>query len=101
MRILGIDPGLAIVGWGVIESARGNIRPLAYGAITTPAHTDIEARLLMIERDLTDLIEKYQPRKLLPKRLHNQLNNFLTFDRYLTKLIGDVAKEKLFDAVGG
>lgn len=74
MRILGIDPGLAIVGWGVIESARGNIRPLAYGAITTPAHTDIEARLLMIERDLTALIEKYQPEEMAVEELFFNTN---------------------------
>lgn len=74
MRILGIDPGLAIVGWGVIESARGNIRPLAYGAITTPAHTDIEARLLMIEQDLTDLIEKYQPEEMAVEELFFNTN---------------------------
>lgn len=74
MRILGIDPGLAIVGWGVIESARGNIRPLAYGAITTPAHTDIEARLLIIERDLTDLIEKYQPEEMAVEELFFNTN---------------------------
>ena len=48
--ILGIDPGLAIVGWGVIESLRGKIRPLAFGAITTPAHTDIEKRLHIIQK---------------------------------------------------
>lgn len=74
MRILGIDPGLAIVGWGVIESVRGNIRPLAYGAITTPAHTDIEARLLMIERDLTALIEKYQPEEMAVEELFFNTN---------------------------
>ena len=59
MIILGIDPGLAIVGWGVIESVRGNIRPIAFGAITTPAHTDIEARLLMIQNDMEALINNY------------------------------------------
>ena len=52
MYILGIDPGLAIVGWGIIESLNGRIRPIAYGAITTPAHTDIESRLLIIQNDL-------------------------------------------------
>ena len=61
MVIIGIDPGLAIVGWGVIESVRGKIRPLAFGAITTPAHTDIEKRLLIIKNDLKDVIEKYIP----------------------------------------
>ncbi len=61
MRILGIDPGLAIVGWSVLESGRGILRPIAFGAITTPAHTSVESRLLMIKNDLEALIDKYQP----------------------------------------
>ena len=69
MIILGIDPGLATVGWGVIESVRGNVRPLAYGAITTPAHTDIEARLLMIQRDIEALVEKYAPEEMAIEEL--------------------------------
>ena len=74
MIILGIDPGLAIVGWGVIESVRGNIRPIAYGAITTPAHTDIEARLLMIARDLETVIEKYKPDEMAIEELFFNTN---------------------------
>ncbi len=69
MIILGIDPGLAIVGWGVIESTRGSIRPIAYGAITTPAHTDIEKRLLMIKNDLETIIEKYKPDEMAAEEL--------------------------------
>ncbi len=69
MIILGIDPGLAIVGWGVIEANRGRIRPLAYGAITTPAHTDIEARLLMIQNDMEALINKYKPDEMAIEEL--------------------------------
>ncbi len=69
MIILGIDPGLAIVGWGIIESDRGRIRPIAYGSITTPAHTDIESRLYMIEKDLESLIEKYKPDEMAIEEL--------------------------------
>ena len=69
MIILGIDPGLAIVGWGVIESVRGKIRPIAYGAIRTPAHTDIEARLLMIKNDMEALINKYKPDEMAVEEL--------------------------------
>ena len=61
MIIIGIDPGFAIVGWGVIESVRGQVRPIAFGAITTHAHTKFEERLLMIENDLKYIIEKYKP----------------------------------------
>lgn len=74
MVILGIDPGLAIVGWGVIESNRGNIRPLAYGAITTPAHTDIEQRLLMIRNDLKEVINKYKPDEMAIEELFFNTN---------------------------
>ena len=74
MIILGIDPGLAIVGWGVIESVRGNVRPIAYGAITTPAHTDIEARLLMIQNDLETVINKYKPDEMAVEELFFNTN---------------------------
>ena len=74
MIILGIDPGLATVGWGVLESSRGAVRPIAYGAITTPAHTDIEARLLMIERDLTEIINKYRPDEMAVEELFFNTN---------------------------
>ena len=69
MRIIGIDPGLAIVGWGVVDSVRGNVVPVAYGAITTPAHTPIEDRLLMIEEDLRAIIEKYKPEEMAVEEL--------------------------------
>ena len=74
MIILGIDPGLAIVGWGIVESVRGNIRPIAYGAITTPAHTDVEARLLMIQNDLEALINKYKPDEMAIEELFFNTN---------------------------
>lgn len=74
MRILGIDPGLATVGWAVIESERGNLRPIAYGAITTPAHTDIEARLLMIKNDLETIIDKYSPEEMAVEELFFNTN---------------------------
>ena len=74
MIILGIDPGFAIVGWGIVESVRGNIRPIAYGAITTPAHTPIESRLLMIQRDLEAIIEKYKPEEMAVEELFFNTN---------------------------
>ncbi len=61
MILLGIDPGLAIVGWGVIEYKNNHFRPLACGAITTPAGMKTAARLSLIHRDLTAIIDKYHP----------------------------------------
>ena len=48
MRILGIDPGLATIGWGVIDTTGVKHKAVAYGAITTPALTPTEKRLSMI-----------------------------------------------------
>ena len=61
MRILGIDPGVAIVGFGLIESDHGSLRMLQYGAITTPAGQPLAARLLQIGRDMEELIGQLKP----------------------------------------
>ena len=74
MRILGIDPGFATVGWAVIDSDRGNLYPVAYGAITTPAHTNFESRLLMIKKDLETVIEKYSPTEMAIEELFFNTN---------------------------
>ena len=74
MIILGIDPGLAIVGWAVLDSDRGQLRPVAYGAITTPAHTNFESRLLMIKQDLESVIEKYSPTEMAIEELFFNTN---------------------------
>ena len=74
MIILGIDPGFAIVGWSILESEGGNVRPIAFGAITTPAHTELESRLYMIEKDITAIIEKYKPDEMAIEELFFNTN---------------------------
>ena len=69
MIILGIDPGLAIVGWGVIEADRGRFRPIACGDVNTPAHTSVESRLESIYRELNRIIEKYKPEEVAIEEL--------------------------------
>lgn len=61
MRILGIDPGVAIVGFGIIESDRGRQQMLRYGAITTQAGLPLATRLLQIQQDMEQLLETFQP----------------------------------------
>ena len=61
MRILGIDPGIAIVGFGLIDAERGQAKLLNYGAITTPAGLPLARRLVQIERDMDELIAQLQP----------------------------------------
>ncbi len=61
MRILGIDPGVAIVGFGIIESDHGRQQMLRYGAITTQAGLPLATRLLQIQQDMEQLLETFQP----------------------------------------
>lgn len=69
MRILGIDPGVAIVGFGLIESDRGTLRMLQYGAITTPAGLPLAARLAQIDRDIEELIGTFRPDEISVEEL--------------------------------
>ena len=61
MRILGIDPGYGITGFGLIEAHRGQSRLLQCGAITTPAGMDFSARLEIIYEDMRKLLEMAKP----------------------------------------
>lgn len=61
MRILGIDPGYGITGFGLIEAQRGQYRMLNCGAITTPPNTDFSWRLEVIYNDMTELLRVSQP----------------------------------------
>ena len=61
MVILGVDPGYAIVGCGVLEYTANRFRVLDYRAVTTPAKMPFEERLLSIHRDMTALIRQFHP----------------------------------------
>ena len=61
MRILGIDPGYGITGFGLVEAERGQFQLLRCGAITTPANTDFSWRLEMIYHDMTELLKVTKP----------------------------------------
>ena len=61
MRILGIDPGYGITGFGLVEANRGSQQLIHCGAITTPAGMDFSARLEIIYEDRRQLLEKAKP----------------------------------------
>ena len=61
MVILGIDPGFAIVGWGVLECVGGKFRVMGYGSIQTKAGLPIEERLKQIYDGMNTIIDKYKP----------------------------------------
>ena len=61
MRILGIDPGIATVGFGVIDSDKNKLSLVNYGLITTPAQTSLSSRLDRIYDDTTELCRVFSP----------------------------------------
>lgn len=61
MIVLGIDPGIATVGYGVISYKGNHFTPIDYGVVTTPAHTELPDRLSMIYDGLNELFEKHKP----------------------------------------
>ena len=61
MVILGIDPGYAIVGWGVIDYTANRFQVLAFGAVTTEAKTPFNERLETVYDGIQDIINKYKP----------------------------------------
>ena len=61
MRILGVDPGVATIGFGLIEADRGSQRLLRYGVITTPAGLPLSNRLYQISQDMEELLSAFHP----------------------------------------
>ncbi len=61
MRIMGIDPGVATIGFGVVDAERNKQRLIRCGVIPTPAHTCLSSRLEQIFRDMADLLDMFKP----------------------------------------
>ena len=74
MRILGIDPGYAIVGFGVLDADRGKARLVRCGAINTQAGTPMPLRLLQIQEDMETLIRDFSPEVMAIEELFFNTN---------------------------
>lgn len=74
MVVLGIDPGYAIVGWGLIEYKNNSYKPLRYGAIVTDAGMDFNKRLQVIFQDLQQIFQYVRPDALAIEKLYFQTN---------------------------
>ena len=61
MRILGIDPGIATIGFGVVDSDKNGHQLIHCGVISTPAHTSLSSRLEQIYDDMCQLIDLFKP----------------------------------------
>ena len=80
MLILGIDPGYAIVGWGVIRYERGKYIPVDFGAITTPAGMPFNRRLEIIYDEMTAILAKHHPDVMAVEKLYFQNNKTTAID---------------------
>lgn len=69
MIILGIDPGLATIGFGIIESDKGNFSVIDYGVVSTPCGESKPVRLKMIADGIDAIISKYQPKEIAIEQL--------------------------------
>ena len=74
MRVLGIDPGYAIVGWGVLDYAGNRFAPVDFGAVCTDAGVPFEQRLDEVYTGIREVIERTQPEVLAIEKLFYQHN---------------------------
>ena len=72
MIVLGVDPGLATIGWGVIEAERGRQRLVDYGCILTTPQQSFPDRLCQIGRDMRALLSQYRPEEIAFEELGSQ-----------------------------
>ena len=70
MRILGIDPGYATIGFGLIEGERAQYRMVTYGAITTPAGQDFGQRLGEIYQGMGEILTRLKPEAAAVEKLY-------------------------------
>lgn len=80
LRILGIDPGYAIVGYGLVDYSGCRFKTVAFGAITTPAGIPFPRRLKDIYSDMLSVIDKYRPDELAVERLYFNTNTTTAID---------------------
>ena len=80
MIILGIDPGIATVGWGIVEYKGNKFCGSDYGAILTPAHTPTEDRLEQIFDETCQLVKYYKPEVVAMEKLFFNTNQKTAID---------------------
>lgn len=80
IRILGIDPGYAIVGFGVIDYDGRNFTPIEYGAVLTEANTPFTERLKAIHTDIEFIFEKFHPDCMAIEKLFFTTNQKTAID---------------------
>lgn len=80
MRILGIDPGYATIGYGIVEYNNFKFKTIAYGAVTTTPDKLFSDRLCDIYNDISAIIKKYEPEFLSIEKLYFNTNTTTAID---------------------
>ena len=98
MIILGIDPGIATTGYGVVEKMRNSgLRCVSYGCITTPKEKPAGARLAILEKELQQVLNEYKPDAVVVERLYffKNLKSAMPVSEARGVILLTIAKKKL------
>lgn len=80
MLTLGIDPGYAIIGWGLVDYSGARLTPVAFGAVTTEAGVDFPKRLLKISASIGEILDKFRPQAVAIEKLYFNSNTTTAID---------------------
>ena len=91
MKIIGIDPGLAIVGYGVIEAEGRQVKLIDYGTVTTPAGMPLPDRLNIIYQGVFQIVSTYKPDAVVITHSHNHITEApAVFEQELDDLVAAI-----------
>lgn len=80
LRIIGVDPGYAIVGFGILDYDRNRFKIVDFGAITTDANTPFDLRIKTIYDDMCELLDTYKPDEMAIEKLFFNTNQKTVID---------------------
>lgn len=94
MLVLGIDPGTALIGFGLVSKEGGRLTAVEHGVIRTPAGTEFASRLVQISKRVKELLERYQPDAVAVEELffHRNAKTFSSVSQARGALILTVAQ---------
>lgn len=98
MTILGVDPGTATTGWGVVKNIRGNsLECVSYNCITTPKAKKPGDRLVLLEKELLQILQDYKPDAVVVERLYffKNLKTVMPVSEARGVILLAIAKKKL------
>ena len=95
MIVLGIDPGYAIVGYGIVEYKNNKFSPITFGAVTTKAGTGFSSRLEKIYDDILSILETYKPEAVSIEKLFFNTNTTTAIDVAQARGVILLAAEKM------